>query len=35
MNGTQLEWDGPGLKFTNNAKATEFVTKEYRKGFSI
>jgi predicted dehydrogenase len=35
MNGTKLDWDGPNLKFTNSPEATSYVTKEYRKGFSI
>ncbi|MFO0810812.1 MAG: Gfo/Idh/MocA family oxidoreductase [Gemmataceae bacterium] len=35
MNGTKLDWDGPNLKFTNSPEATKFVTKEYRKGWSI
>ena len=30
-----LEWDGAGLKFTNVAKANEFVTRQYRKGWEI
>ncbi len=30
-----LEWDGPGLKFTNVAKANEFVKRTYRKGFEV
>jgi hypothetical protein len=30
-----LEWDGAGLKFTNVAKANEFVTRKYRKGWEI
>ncbi|MFO0810813.1 MAG: Gfo/Idh/MocA family oxidoreductase [Gemmataceae bacterium] len=35
MNGTLLNWDSPNLKFINSPEATKFVTKEYRKGFSI
>jgi predicted dehydrogenase len=35
MSGTKLDWDGPNLKFTNSLEATTYVTKEYRKGFSI
>jgi predicted dehydrogenase len=35
MNGQKLEWDGPGLKFTNNEKANSFVHYEYRKGWTL
>jgi predicted dehydrogenase len=35
LNGEKLEWDGPGLKFTNNEKATQFVHYEYRKGWTL
>ncbi len=30
-----LEWDGAGLKFTNIAKANEFVKRAYRKGHEV
>jgi predicted dehydrogenase len=30
-----LNWDGPGLKFTNVAKANEFVKRAYRKGWEV
>ena len=32
---TTLAWDAAALKFTNEAKANEFVRREYRKGFEI
>ena len=35
MNGQKLDWDGPNMKFTNNAKANEYVQNEYRKGFTV
>jgi predicted dehydrogenase len=35
MGGEKLEWDGPGLRFTNSPKATQFVTKVYRKGWEL
>jgi predicted dehydrogenase len=35
LTGQKLEWDGPGLKFTNNAKANEYVHYEYRKGWTL
>jgi predicted dehydrogenase len=35
MNGEKLAWDGPSLKFTNNAKANEYVHYEYRKGWTL
>ncbi|MFO0847250.1 MAG: Gfo/Idh/MocA family oxidoreductase [Gemmataceae bacterium] len=33
--GQKLDWDGPGLKFTNSDKATALVTKQYRKGWEL
>ncbi|HUE70671.1 MAG TPA: Gfo/Idh/MocA family oxidoreductase [Pirellulaceae bacterium] len=30
-----LEWDGPGLKFTNVAEANELVRRTYRKGWEV
>ena len=30
-----LEWDGPGLKFTNVAEANQFVRRTYRKGWDV
>jgi predicted dehydrogenase len=35
LTGEKLEWDGPGLRFTNNARANEYVHYEYRKGWSL
>jgi predicted dehydrogenase len=35
MNGQKLEWDGPGLKFTNNPTANQFIHYEYRKGWTL
>ncbi len=31
----QLDWDGSALKFTNVAKANDFVKRAYRKGWEI
>jgi hypothetical protein len=33
--GAKLEWDGPNLKFTNNTRANQYVSKEYRKGWEL
>lgn len=33
--GQKLEFDGPGLKITNNAEASKLLTKEYRKGWEL
>jgi predicted dehydrogenase len=35
MNGQKLDWDGPGLKFTNSAHANQYVHYEYRKGWTL
>ena len=35
LNGEKLDWDGPGLKFTNNDKANSFLHYEYRKGWTL
>jgi hypothetical protein len=35
MQGEHLDWDGPGMKFTNNDKANKFLTKEYRDGWKL
>jgi predicted dehydrogenase len=35
MNGQQLAWDGPNLKFTNNAEANKHIHYEYRKGWTL
>jgi len=31
----KLEWDGPGLKFTNFDDANKFVKRQYRKGWEL
>lgn len=33
--GTKLMWDGPNLKFTNDAEATKLLQREYRKGWTL
>ena len=33
--GSALEWDAPGMKFSNNDAASKFINKEYRKGWEI
>jgi hypothetical protein len=33
--GKKLEFDGPGLKFTNDPSADRFLTQDYRKGFEF
>ncbi|CAN5300566.1 Gfo/Idh/MocA family oxidoreductase [soil metagenome] len=33
--GESLAWDGPNLKFSNNDKANELITKAYREGWDI
>jgi hypothetical protein len=35
LTGTKLEWDGPGLKFTNNSQANQYLHYEYRKGWTL
>jgi predicted dehydrogenase len=35
LTGEKLEWDGPSLRFPNSPKATQLVTKEYRKGWEL
>jgi predicted dehydrogenase len=35
LTGQKLAWDGPGLKFTNNAKANQYIHYEYRKGWTL
>ncbi len=32
--GRKLEWDGPGMKFTNCAEANAFLTPHFREGWS-
>jgi len=33
--GKKIEWDGEGMKATNCPEAAQFVTREYRKGWSL
>jgi len=33
--GKKLQWDGPGLKITNDSDATAFLRREYRSGWKI
>ncbi len=33
--GTKLRYDGANMRFTNNDGANEFLTREYRQGFSL
>jgi predicted dehydrogenase len=35
MNGEKLAWDGPGLRFTNNTAANQYLHYEYRKGWTL
>jgi predicted dehydrogenase len=35
LTGEQLAWDGPELKFTNNARANQYLHYEYRKGWTL
>lgn len=35
LQGQQLNWDAEKLRFTNNNAANQFVSKEYRAGWSI
>lgn len=35
LSGEKLVWDGPNLKFTNNAKANGYLHYEYRKGWTL
>ncbi|HXY38282.1 MAG TPA: Gfo/Idh/MocA family oxidoreductase [Vicinamibacteria bacterium] len=35
MQNQRLEWDGAGLRFTNNDKATELLQTRYREGWSL
>jgi hypothetical protein len=32
---TTLEWDGPGLKFTNESEANKLLRRQYRKGWEV
>jgi hypothetical protein len=31
--GQRIDWDGPGLRITNNEAANQFVNKSYRDGW--
>jgi predicted dehydrogenase len=33
--GEEIKWDGPNMKSPNVAKANDFVSMEYRKGYSL
>jgi len=33
--GGKVEWDGPGMKVTNNPDANQYIKRDYRKGYSI
>jgi len=33
--GKRLEWDGPAMKVTNVPEANQYVSREYRKGWSL
>ncbi len=33
--GKRLEWDGPNLKFTNDAAANQYLRREYRDGWTL
>jgi predicted dehydrogenase len=33
--GQKLEWDGPGMKATNDADAAKFIKRDYRAGWKI
>jgi predicted dehydrogenase len=35
LTGEKLEWDGPALRFTNNARANQYLRYEYRKGWAL
>jgi predicted dehydrogenase len=35
LNGQKLEWDGPGLKFTNNSQANAYLQTDYRNGYKL
>lgn len=35
LQNEKLEWDGPNMKFTNNEKANQYLTKEYRNGWKL
>jgi len=33
--GKKLEWDGPGMKATNDKSAAQFVHPAFRKGWEV
>jgi len=33
--GRKLEWDGPGMRATNAPEASQYVKREYRKGWTL
>jgi hypothetical protein len=33
--GKRLEWDGPAMKATNAPEVSQYVRREYRKGWSL
>jgi predicted dehydrogenase len=33
--GQELKWDGPNMRFTNNAEATKLLTPTFRQGWSL
>ena len=35
LTGEMLEWDGPGMKFTNKPAANQFLHVEYRRGWTL
>jgi predicted dehydrogenase len=35
LTGEMLEWDGPGMQFTNKSAANQFLHTEYRKGWTL
>jgi predicted dehydrogenase len=35
MQGAKLLWDGPGMKFTNNEEANQYLKTDYREGWSV
>ena len=35
MPGEKLAWDGPGMKFSNNEKANQYLKNDYREGWSV
>ena len=33
--GQKLQWDGPGMRFTNNTAANQYLKRDYRKGWEL